>query len=227
MLMKQQEKSLEWVLKHLTKYYDSDFFPRQPEFEAIRHDWDSVKTDLLDLDLEQHSAKSPAINLAPKKGDQFRVVHQLTLIDAIIYTGLIYEIAEQVEEFRVPVSEQIAFSYRISPQSTGSLFSMETGWSDFKKRKRALADEYSDGYVLVADITDFYNQIYTHRIKNLIDEATNGQFEKYATFHLQVVERNRATGVGRLLMQNTTVRVGERRSPNGKAGARSLQEGAT
>lgn len=40
------EDSLEFAKEHISKYYDSDFFPKAMEFEAIWHNWDEVKSEL-------------------------------------------------------------------------------------------------------------------------------------------------------------------------------------
>lgn len=37
------EDSIEFARKHIEHYYDSDFFPKAFEFEAIWHCWDDVK----------------------------------------------------------------------------------------------------------------------------------------------------------------------------------------
>lgn len=58
-MYKIKETSLDWALKHLTKYYDSDFFPRSFEFKALSHNWGIVKKHISDIDLEKHVPKSP------------------------------------------------------------------------------------------------------------------------------------------------------------------------
>ena len=174
------ERSLDWALKHLRRYYDSDFFPKLPEITTLAHNWGAVKPKLMDLDLTNYGPRSPAILLAPKPNDNFRVVHQLEPIDAVIYAALIFEIAESVEDFRIPASEHIAFSYRITPTVDGSFFGRTTRWSDFISQTKQLANEHLDGFVFMADITDFYNQIYSHRVQNLVDEAGQGQFADHS-----------------------------------------------
>ncbi len=46
-MSKLTEDSLEFARKHIEKFYDSDFFPKTFEFQAIWHCWDEVKSDLL------------------------------------------------------------------------------------------------------------------------------------------------------------------------------------
>ena len=40
-------ESLDFALRHISRYYDTDFFPRTEEFFAIRHCWGQVKDYIL------------------------------------------------------------------------------------------------------------------------------------------------------------------------------------
>ena len=177
-MVKLKENNLEWALRHLQKYSHSDFYPKIFEFPAISHNWQQVKGHILSLDLDIYQPKSPQINLAPKPNGNYRIVHQLDAIDSLIYTALIREVCEIIENYRIPESENIACSYRIKPDLEGSFFSSDTGWDKFISRSEDLASKYESGFVLVADITDFYNQIYTHRVQNLIEEAGKGEYDE-------------------------------------------------
>jgi Reverse transcriptase (RNA-dependent DNA polymerase) len=175
------EPDLEWSLKHLLRFHSSDFFPKVFEFDAIKADWQRVREHLLTLDLEAYVPKTPFTLLAPKANGTFRAVHQLEPLDALIYTALTKRGAEVFENYRIAESEGIACSYRIVPDLNGSFFgSSEDGWSRFNERTRELAQEYSDGVILLCDFVDFYNQIYTHRLRNVIAEAGGTTLEEYA-----------------------------------------------
>ena len=81
-----KENSLEWSLKHLSRYSHSDFFTKIAEFKAIAHIWKVVKSYCLSIDLEHYVPKSPMILIAPKPNGTFRIVHQLDPIDSLMYT---------------------------------------------------------------------------------------------------------------------------------------------
>ena len=179
-MIKIKENHLEWALKHLQKYSHSDFYPRLFEFAAISHNWQAVKEYILSLDMSIYEPKSPMLHLASKPNGAFRVAHQLDPIDSLIYTALIREVCETIEQYRIPESENIACSYRIKPDTEGSFFAKDTGWNIFTSRTDDLIKKFENGYVLVADITDFYNQIYTHRINSLISEASKGAYDEQA-----------------------------------------------
>jgi hypothetical protein len=165
------EKSLEWALKHLRRFYSSDFFPEPFEFEAIETQWSTVKEHLLRQDISRYVPQAPLRYLAPKANGTFRVVHQLDPLDSLIYTALVHSIAADVEGLRIPERERIVCSYRIAPDINGSFFSQTyDGWKIFTEKSNELVEKYRGGVVVVTDLVDFYNQIYTHRIQNVISE---------------------------------------------------------
>jgi hypothetical protein len=165
------DQSLEFAREHIHKFYDSDFFPKPREFDAIWHQWEDVKKELLSKNVTKFWITSPrAMTIAkPKAG--FRVVHQPEPLDAIIYAALACHVATAVEAARMPVDQHIACSYRFQI-AEGSYFSGGSGWTNFTSKTEALAAQFS--HVLVTDITDFYNQIYLHRLNNAIETADSG-----------------------------------------------------
>jgi hypothetical protein len=96
----------------------------------------------------------------------YRIVHQLEPLDSIIYTALVYLVAEQVEASRMAPS--IACSYRIEVDGN-SFFSKGSGFPAYRESCERLGDIYE--YVLATDISDFYNQIYLHRVGNVVDSV--------------------------------------------------------
>jgi hypothetical protein len=179
------DKSIEWALKHVRRFYSSDFFPAPFELDAISHQWSGIKPRIKALDLDSYTPRTPVALLAPKPNGTFRVVHQLDPIDAIIYAALMFEICDPIEKYRIPPSAQIACSYRIDPDVTGSFFSKENERDVYNSRTKALCRKYRDGFVITCDFVDFYNQIYTHRVANLIEEAGGTAFDH----HARVIER--------------------------------------
>lgn len=165
------EASLDFAKEHISRYYDSDFFPKPAEFEALWHQWDDVKKELMSKNVAKLWVTPPrAMTIAKPKGG-FRVVHQLEPLDALIYTALAFVAAPTVEAARMPVADRVACSYRFNV-ADGSFFSTGSGWSDFDARTEELAQQFS--HVLLTDITDFYNQIYLHRLNNAIESADPG-----------------------------------------------------
>lgn len=162
------DEALEFARLHITKYYDSDFFPKPREFDALWHNWADVKNELSTKNVQKLWITPPRVFPVPKPSGDFRVVHQLEPMDAIVYTALAYEIADAIEAARVPKVEMIACSYRLKLDN-GNFFAGGSGYPDFIEQTELLANQQQ--YVLVTDIADFYNQIYLHRLNNAVEYA--------------------------------------------------------
>ena len=167
-MSKLTEESLEFAKKHISSFYDSDFFPKTFEFEAIWHNWEDVRKHLSSTNISKLRVKHPLSLASKKPKGSYRIVHQLEPLDTIIYTALAYEFAEAIESSRTPEKQKIACSYRIE-LSDGGFFSKDNGFKNFTERTEKLSDSYE--YVLTTDITDFYNQIYLHRLNNALELA--------------------------------------------------------
>ncbi|PHM08073.1 RNA-directed DNA polymerase [Nostoc sp. 'Peltigera malacea cyanobiont' DB3992] len=179
--MNLQDTSIEWAFKHVSKYYESDFYPKSFEYEAISYYWLEVKKHIQEINLLSYIPKTANYTLAFKASGTFRVVHQLEPIDTIIFTALVYEISQIIEDYRIPATERIACSYRIKPDISGSFFEQDAdGWTNYIEKSEELADLYPNGFILLCDITDFYNQIYLHRIQNIISEAGGTSYDNHA-----------------------------------------------
>ncbi len=102
--------SIEWALKHVTRFYSSDFFPDPFEFEAISSQWQHLRPIIEAWDVASYTPKTPLQALAPKPNGTFRIVHQLDPLDALVYTALAHTLADDIEEARIPQKEGIACS---------------------------------------------------------------------------------------------------------------------
>jgi len=162
------EGSLEFAKAHISRFYDTDFFPKAFEFEAIWHSWDAVKKELRSRNVAKLPVTSPRTIAWPKARGGYRVVHQLEPLDAIVYTALVAQIAAAIEKQRPPRESGIACSYRIELLD-GSLFSSGAGFDLFRQSCARSSERAT--HVLKTDISDFYNQISLHRLNNAIAHA--------------------------------------------------------
>lgn len=160
------DASLDFARAHIEAYYDSDFFPKRDEFVALWACWDDVKKHLGSMHVEKLHLEPPRTMPASKASGGYRIVHQLEPLNSMVYTALAHSVATTVEQSRVP--KNIAYSYRIELSNRG-FFERGNGYRDFVGRCRTLAKGHA--YVLVADIADFYNRLYLHRLGNAIDHA--------------------------------------------------------
>ena len=107
------EAALEFAREHIQRYYDSDFFPKPIEFEALWYQWDAVKTELLSKNISKLWVTPPRAMTVGKPKGGFRVVHQLEPIDAIVYTALAFEAAPSIEAARMRISRQAGPGFHV------------------------------------------------------------------------------------------------------------------
>ncbi len=173
--MKLSADSIDFAKEHICKYWDSDFFPKQDCFNDLWKIWDKIKEYLENTEISDFDVSIPRIFAAPKSKGGFRIVHQLEPLNAIIYTALGYMIADKIEQARQPQKNKVACSYRISVSSNGDFFSNKPFYKDFLDKSLELSKKYK--FILQTDITDFYNQIYVHRLQNAIEMADSSLAE--------------------------------------------------
>jgi hypothetical protein len=92
-------------------------------------------------------------------------------IDAIFYAAIVYESAAQIEAYRVPANRHVACSYHVDIAPDGRLFSPDNGWPEFHSKSDEYAKSGDFTHVLIADVADFYSQIYTHRVQSALEAA--------------------------------------------------------
>ena len=167
------EQNYNWSINHAVNIGDTDVFPVPFEYEALKHDWSAVKSELLNKNIFDWPTRPARALLSPKAKYGFRTITQLDPLDFIIYSSLIYEIADNLESRRVPIQEERVFSYRVNTTQDGQLFDPDIGYRQFLEKCRRKVSEVSDDiFVAVTDISDFYSRIYHHRLENALRTAT-------------------------------------------------------
>lgn len=117
-----QKGSLNWALKFVQKFGDTDILPVPFEFEAIKYDWDNIEPYLISEDILNWIVRPARTLLAPKSALGFRIVIQIDPLDFLIYTSLVYEIASDIEKHRIPIKQKRVFSYRFDNRKSIHLF---------------------------------------------------------------------------------------------------------
>ena len=128
------QQALNWALTHIRRFGDTDILPGAFEFAAVAHAWTWLRIELESRDLAIYGLRPHRYLLVPKPGGGFRVVVQLDPLDTIVYTALVYEMAELIERHRIPAAQRVACSYRIQLDDKGSFFGPDNGWRDFHGR---------------------------------------------------------------------------------------------
>ncbi len=180
-----QEQSLDWALTHVEACGDTDVFPRPFEYEAIRHNWDTLRSELAEQNVLEWTVRPLRTLLAPKARYGFRVITQLDPLDFLLFAALIREICSSVENRRIPQQNEVVYSYRVAPTTDGQLFNREVGYRSFLNASRNLLEaEPQLSHIVVTDISDFYSRIYHHRLENALRAGTNQASHVTAVMHL-------------------------------------------
>jgi hypothetical protein len=161
--VKLAHSSLDWALRHVRRYSDTDKFPHPFEIDVISRQWTSVRALLANLDLTTHRWSGDRKMLVPKDAVSFRNAAQLDPLDSLLLAALIYEVGGQIEAKRSPVQQLHVFSYRFAPAADGTLFGPDQ-WDQFWETSIQRASDSS--VVLSLDLTDFYNQVSHHSLEN-------------------------------------------------------------
>jgi len=97
-----------------------------------------------------------------------------TLIDPFwnaYYLTIVLQIADQIEEQRIPQSDNIVFSYRFNWQPHEAKLFKESSWIDFRTQCLLLSNSFP--VIVQTDIADFYPRIYHHRLENALQRLRN------------------------------------------------------
>ncbi|HEU5377951.1 MAG TPA: RNA-directed DNA polymerase [Ktedonobacteraceae bacterium] len=170
-MLKLRSESYEWAITHLLKKRDTDLFPQPFELKAIASFPDDAKKTLQTTDLGSYSWYGGRNTIVPKGTLSFRLATQLDPWDSLILTALIYEIGNAIEKMRIPQKEEIVSSYRFWPiKSEGDMYDVDADWPSFWSKSRERAANIG-GYVAIADVSSYYNQIYHHTLENQLQVA--------------------------------------------------------
>ena len=167
--MKLDSKSIEWAIRSLARFSDTDLFPRPIEILSICKDSNHSAQELSNLDISALPPGASRRFIVPKHDLSYRQATQLDPLDSLFMTALVYSFGKDIEARRRPRSEHQVFSYRFQPTDEGQLYATSNAWNNFWAHCYRMAEGHP--MVLVADIADFYNQIYHHTVENQLGES--------------------------------------------------------
>lgn len=160
------------AIDHLVKFGDTDVFPHLVELVFLNERKNEVVAELAALDLETFNPLQAIETIAPKSRFGFRIVHQLLLLETLLFTAALVEIGTDLENIKRPINEDGPFAYRFSADGDGSLFQKSHTYRDWLEWQATKLDKETYATVVCTDIADFYQRIYLHRIENTLDTAT-------------------------------------------------------
>ncbi len=162
--------AIERAVQNVAHWGDTDVFPL-PFENHVMHDVPDKVSELLsgiDQDFDNRIASSVVDSystLAPVGYVGFRWATQIDPTWNAYLLALVLSLAEQIERTRISEADEKVFSYRYRPSPADGLFSQES-WKQFQEKTRSLAED--GGFVVAADISDFYSRIYHHRLENAL-----------------------------------------------------------
>lgn len=159
-----------WALDHLLKESDTDLFPRPFEFNALAAFRDEVERSLQRIDINEYPWFEGRGTIVPKGVLSFRTATQLDPWDSLVLTALIREFGDKIEQKRIPYRDEVVFSYRFTPMNDGTMYSMDGDWLTFWEKSKEKAASIG-GYVAIADVSNYYHQIYHPRLEYQLQAA--------------------------------------------------------
>jgi len=169
------EASVRRAIDHLGVFGDTDLFPRLPEMRCFLERPGTIAKDCENLNIGQYTPVGVVETLTPKSWLGFRIAHQLTASDNVIYLAALLDCAPDLEAARLPKDDNEAFAYRFAEGESLRIFEPARGYhqwlahlSDFGGPENPFAE---DRPAIATDISDFYQRIYFHRIENVLQDA--------------------------------------------------------
>lgn len=169
------EPSVRRAIDHLGTFGDTDLFPRLPEFRCFLERPAAIAKDCKKLNIGQYTPTGAVETLTPKSWLGFRIAHQLTASDNLIYLAALLDCAPNLEAARLGKDDNQAFAYRYVEGEAVRVFEPARGYhnwlallADFGGPDNPFAE---DRPAIATDIADFYQRIYFHRIENVLMDA--------------------------------------------------------
>ncbi len=170
------KKAISLALKNVANHGDTDVFP----FPFETHLFFDKEAECHDIILDMHNnfesymAQSPPSTLETLTQvgyTGFRWSTQIEPFWNVYYLALVISVSEQIENERIPLEDEMVFSYRYFYDEQETKLFGPSSWNDYKKKSVNLSHDYE--YVAVTDIADFYSRIYHHRIENALRRLPN------------------------------------------------------
>lgn len=167
--------AFEAAIENITSHGDTDIFPFPIENHVL-YDRKTEVVALLEDTFRNFNARvtaDPPVNestLVPLGYVGYRWATQIDPLWNAFLLGLVIKIGPEIERARIPVDQNIVYSYRfkIDPEKK-TVFDRSISWRQFQERSSALAAQHP--FVLICDISDFYGRIYHHRLENALRQA--------------------------------------------------------
>src|ERR1043165_5309210 len=97
----------------------------------------------------------------------YRKAAIITPACAAKFLAIVFQYAHLVEKARVPIEQQVVFSYRFRPGEEG-VFDRSIGYSQWKDETKRRSASPGVSYIVSCDIAGFYDRVNIHRIQSTL-----------------------------------------------------------
>lgn len=159
---------------------------------------DEISAELEKLTVGSYSPQAATEMLVPKSTKSFRIAHQLTAMDSLIYLASVLENAPSFESVRVSSDEEVAFSYRFLEGEGPRVFRIDGSFHDWLIKLKEYGGESTatdKRMVVETDISDFYQRIYFHRVENALASGTQPKSAQYTKKLIKSIRANQSFGI--------------------------------
>lgn len=182
------------AVKHLGAFGDTDLFPTLPEMKCFVEKAEDVAEAFAVLTVGNYRPSNCVETLTPKSWLGFRIAHQLTAHDNIVYLASVVAAGPALEASRSAEENMRAVAYRFKDGNGARVFKRGRSFHDWINflTEFGKSDEpfNADPVVVLTDISDFYQRIYFHRLENVLGEA--GVEDKNARLIKKLIQKVRA-----------------------------------
>lgn len=93
--------ALALAIDHVCRYGDTDVFPHLPELAFFNDEKDALIDELRELDLDTYSPGGAIEALAAKGPLSFRIAHQLSAVDTLLFLAAVIQTGPKLEKRRI------------------------------------------------------------------------------------------------------------------------------
>jgi hypothetical protein len=129
------------AIDHLCKYGDTDVFPHLAEIVFLIEERDKIIQEISELDLDTFNPTQAIETISPKSRFGFRIVHQFQILETLLFTACVIEIAPDLELLKRPLFDFGPFAYRFSGGNEASLFVPAQTYRDWLEWQAAVVKD--------------------------------------------------------------------------------------
>ncbi len=92
-------------------------------------------------------------------------------LDTATYLGLVLRVADEIERHRVPIGDNIVYSYRFCPDFvSGTLFHSDYDFGTFLAETKKRSEDPEVRVMVKCDIASFYDRLNLHRLQSALED---------------------------------------------------------